>query len=38
MNFGDGMDVDFEFNPDEETFEEFIKNIVYTIKDKKSSK
>ena len=38
LNFGDGMDVDFEFNPDEETFEEFIKNIVYTIKDKKSSK
>lgn len=28
LNFGDGMDVDFEFDPEEETFEEFIKFIM----------
>ena len=38
LNFGDGIGVDFEFNPKEETFEEFIKNIIYTIKDQKSNK
>ncbi len=38
LNFGDGTGTDYEFDPEEETFEEFIKNIVYTIKDHKTSK
>ena len=32
LNFGDGIGVDFEFDPDEETFEEFIKFILTRIK------
>ena len=38
LNFGDGTGTDFEFDPKEESFEEFIKNIVYTINDQKPSK
>lgn len=34
LNFGDGMGVDFEFDPEEETFEEFIKFILTRIKEK----
>lgn len=33
LNFGDGMGVDFEFDSDEETFEEFIKFILTRIKE-----
>ena len=32
LNFGDGIGVDFEFDPEEETFEEFIKFILTRIK------
>lgn len=38
LNFGDSTGTDFEFDPKEESFEEFIKNIVYTINDQKPSK
>ena len=34
LNFGDGMGIDFEFDPEEETFEEFIKFILTRIKEK----
>lgn len=34
LNFGDGMGVDFEFDPEEETFEDFIKFILTRIKEK----
>lgn len=34
LNFGDGMGVDFEFDPEEKTFEEFIKFILTRIKEK----
>ena len=35
LNFGDGMGTDYEFEPEEETFEEFIKFILTRIKEKK---
>ena len=34
LNFGDKMGVDFEFDPEEETFEEYIKFILTRIKEK----
>ena len=34
LNFGDGMGTDYEFDPEEETFEEFIKFILTRIKEK----
>lgn len=34
LNFGDEMGVDFEFDPEEETFEEYIKFILTRIKEK----
>lgn len=34
LNFGDGTGIDFEFDPEEETFEEFIKFILTRIKEK----
>lgn len=34
LNFGDGMGIDYEFDPEEETFEEFIKFILTRIKEK----
>lgn len=34
LNFGDIMGIDYEFDPEEETFEEFIKYILTRIKEK----
>lgn len=33
LNFGDGTGTDYEFDPEKETFEEFIKFILATIKE-----
>ena len=34
LNFGDGTGTDYEFDPEKETFEEFIKFILATIKER----